>query len=92
MQSLYVEDLGKTFSKKDIFKVLVTDFMAGAVEVDWRDFFPYLKWVPNKTWENKIHQIASCRNLLMKALIRQQKKRIFSPVRSFSPLAQVGKT
>lgn len=65
-------------SKKDMHKVLVTDFMAGALEVDWRDFFPYLKWVPNRSWENKINQITSRRKILMSALIEKRKKEIAS--------------
>lgn len=78
IESVYVEELGSTLSREDIFKVLVLDLMEGAIEVDWRDFFPYLKWVPNKTMENKIQRIASRRNAVMNALIKEQKKRIAS--------------
>ncbi|XP_016666646.1 ent-kaurene oxidase, chloroplastic-like [Gossypium hirsutum] len=48
VQSIYVEELGTTLSRKEMYKILVIDMMAGIIEVDWRDFFPYLKWIPNK--------------------------------------------
>nr|KJB58382.1 hypothetical protein B456_009G207500 [Gossypium raimondii] len=54
VQSIYVEGL-------------VIDMMAGIIEVDWRDFFPYLKWIPNKAFE-----------MIMNALIEEQIKRIDS--------------
>ncbi|KAK4796654.1 hypothetical protein SAY86_028980 [Trapa natans] len=76
VQSIYVEELGTVLSKKEMFKVLVTDFMAGAIEVDWRDFFPYMKWVPYKSFENNIHQITLRRKILMRALIQKRKQEI----------------
>lgn len=75
---MYVEELGTTLSRKEIFQVLVSDPMAGAIEVDWRDFFPYLRWIPNKTMEMKIQRMDFRRGALMKALIAGQKKRIDS--------------
>lgn len=44
VRSIYVEELGTTLSRKEMYKILVIDLMAGIIEVDWRDFFPYLKW------------------------------------------------
>ncbi|KAI4366406.1 hypothetical protein MLD38_022287 [Melastoma candidum] len=76
VKAVYVEELGTTLSKDEIFKVLVLDMMHGAIEVDWRDFFPYLQWVPNKAWEDKIKQYAFRRKAVTNALIREQKKRI----------------
>ncbi|KAL0360772.1 UNVERIFIED_CONTAM: Ent-kaurene oxidase, chloroplastic [Sesamum radiatum] len=78
VKSIYVEELGTTLSKQEIFKILVIDPMEGAIEVDWRDFFPYLKWIPNKSFENKIQQMHFHRQAVMKALIEQQTKRITS--------------
>ena len=52
------------------------DPMEGAIEVDWRDFFPYLKWIPNKSVENKIRQMDFRRRVTMMSLIEEQKKRI----------------
>ncbi|KAJ0971363.1 hypothetical protein J5N97_019322 [Dioscorea zingiberensis] len=76
VDSIYVEELGKELSKKEMFEILVVDPMMGAIEVDWRDFFPYMKWVPNKSLEMKIETMATRRRALTKALIMEQKKRI----------------
>lgn len=75
---IYVEELGTTLSRDEIFKVLVLDIMEGAIEVDWRDFFPYLRWIPNKRMETKIQQLYFRRKAVMTALINEQKKRIAS--------------
>lgn len=76
IDSIYVEELGKEISKKEMFEISVVDPMMGAIEVDWRDFFPYMKWVPNKSMEMKIQNMATRRRALTKALIMEQKKRI----------------
>ncbi|KAL4332471.1 hypothetical protein GQ457_07G025850 [Hibiscus cannabinus] len=78
VQSIYVEELGTTFSRKQIHRVLVLDMMEGAIDVDWRDFFPYLKWIPNKSFEMNIQQKHLRRMALMNALIKEQMKRIDS--------------
>ncbi|KAI3504812.1 hypothetical protein L1887_26536 [Cichorium endivia] len=78
LESIYVKDLETTMKRDEIFQVLVVDPMMGAIEVDWRDFFPYFKWVPNKSFENKIHQMYTRREAVMKALIQEHKKRIAS--------------
>lgn len=78
MNSVYVEELGATLSREDIFRALVSDMMAGAIEVDWRDFFPYLKWIPNRSFERKIQNLSFCRKAITKALIRDHKKLIAS--------------
>lgn len=52
--------------------------MEGAIEVDWRDFFPYLRWIPNKKMEKKIQSMCFRRQAAMNALIKDQKKRIAS--------------
>ncbi|KAE8674738.1 Ent-kaurene oxidase [Hibiscus syriacus] len=59
-------------------RVLVLDMMEGAIDVDWRDFFPYLKWIPNKSFEINIQQKHFRRMALMNALIKDQMKRIDS--------------
>lgn len=74
--SIYVEGLGTSLSRNEIFEVLVVDPMKGAIDVDWRDFFPYLRWVPNKSLEMKIKRMEMRRREVMKTLIEQQKKRI----------------
>ncbi|KAG9153058.1 hypothetical protein Leryth_012317 [Lithospermum erythrorhizon] len=78
VSSLYVDDFGSTLSRDEIFKILVLDPMEGAIEVDWRDFFPYLQWIPNQSFENKIQQMDIRREAVMKALIKEQRKRIDS--------------
>ncbi|MCI03335.1 ent-kaurene oxidase chloroplastic-like, partial [Trifolium medium] len=78
VESIYVEEFASTLSKEDLYNILVVDFMEGAIEVDWRDFFPYLKWIPNKSMENKIHKVDLGRKHVMTALINEQKKRLAS--------------
>ncbi|PON70113.1 Cytochrome P450 [Parasponia andersonii] len=73
---VYVEELGGKLSREKILKILVIDMMEGAIEVDWRDFFPYLKWLPNKTVQNKVQNMSYRRKAVMNALITDQKKRI----------------
>lgn len=75
MESVYVEELGMTVTKKEMFQILVTDPMMGAIEVDWRDFFPYLRWVPNKNLELKIQQMETRKRAVTKNLIKEQKQR-----------------
>ncbi|KAF2324429.1 hypothetical protein GH714_013965 [Hevea brasiliensis] len=69
---------GIALKERGDFTVLVLDPMEGAIDVDWRDFFPYLKWIPNKRWEMKIQQMHLRRHAVMNALIKEQKKRIAS--------------
>ncbi|KAK1407512.1 hypothetical protein QVD17_39128 [Tagetes erecta] len=78
VDSIYVEDLKTTMNRDEVFQVLVVDPMMGAIDVDWRDFFPCLKWVPNKRFENTIQQMYIRREAVMKALIKEHKKRIAS--------------
>ncbi|CAL1396190.1 unnamed protein product [Linum trigynum] len=78
VQSIYVEELGTSVSRRGIFKALVLDPMDGAIEVDWRDFFPYLSWIPNPSFEEKIEQMHYQRQAVMSALIAEQKQRIAS--------------
>ena len=78
VESIYVEDLGTTMNRDEIFQVLVVDPLMGAIDVDWRDFFPYLKWVPNRKFENTIQQMYNRREAVMKTLIQEHRKRIAS--------------
>ncbi|PSS17231.1 Ent-kaurene oxidase [Actinidia chinensis var. chinensis] len=78
VESVYTEELGTSLSRHEIFKVLVKDPMEGAIDVDWRDFFPFLKWIPNKTFEMKIERMDIRRQAVMKALIKEQSKRLAS--------------
>lgn len=78
VESIHVEDLGTTLSREEIFEVLVIDPMEGAIEVDWRDFFPNLKWIPNRSFEKKLERMYTRREAVMKALFQEQRKRIAS--------------
>lgn len=76
MESLYVDGLGTTLLREDLFRTLVIDPMEGAIEVDWRDFFPYLRWIPNKGVEDRIRKMDFRRGVTMKSLVEEKKKRI----------------
>ncbi|XP_050231121.1 ent-kaurene oxidase, chloroplastic-like isoform X3 [Mercurialis annua] len=78
VESIYVDELGITLSNEEIINVLVHEPLEGAIDVDWRDFFPYFKWVPNKRWETKIQQMHFRRQAVMNTLVKQQKQRIAS--------------
>lgn len=73
-----MEELDATLPREELLKILVLDIMEGAIDVDWRDFFPYLKWVPNKSFEHRIQRKHMRREAVMKALITEQKKHITS--------------
>nr|ALI30657.1 ent-kaurene oxidase [Scoparia dulcis] len=76
VESLYVEELGTTLSRQEILEILVIEPMKGAIEVDWRDFLPYLKWIPNRTFKINIQRMYFRRQSVMTALIKEQKERI----------------
>uniref|UniRef100_A0A0D9WRD2 Ent-kaurene oxidase n=1 Tax=Leersia perrieri TaxID=77586 RepID=A0A0D9WRD2_9ORYZ len=74
--SVYVDEFGREISKKEIFNITIDDMMMCAIEVDWRDFFPYLGWVPNKSFETKVLTTETRRTAVMRALVKRQKERI----------------
>ncbi|KAF0901808.1 hypothetical protein E2562_006442 [Oryza meyeriana var. granulata] len=76
VSSVYVEELGREVSKEEMFEVLVHDMMMCGIEADWRDYFPYLSWVPNKSFETKVFTAIAKRNAVMRTLIKRQKERI----------------
>ncbi|KAK3133967.1 hypothetical protein QOZ80_6AG0543370 [Eleusine coracana subsp. coracana] len=76
VSSVYVEEFGKVISKEEIYQATVVDMMMCAIEVDWRDFFPYLRWIPNRSFETKVLTTEGRRTAVMRALINEQKKRI----------------
>eukprot|EP01018_Ginkgo_biloba_P040909 Gb_05787 [translate_table: standard] len=78
MESLYVEELGGKLSKWQLYDILVEDVMKGAVEIDWRDFFPYLSWVPNKRVEGSLKQMDIRRNAVVRTIVEEQKKLLAS--------------
>ncbi|XP_078432053.1 GA requiring 3 [Wolffia australiana] len=74
VESILVDELGREVSEEEMFQILVVDPMVGAIDVDWRDFFPYLKWVPNKSLENRINLIVERKMAVTRALIKEQRK------------------
>ncbi|XP_057830360.2 ent-kaurene oxidase 2 isoform X2 [Cryptomeria japonica] len=74
VESIYVEELGISLSQCELFDIFVRDFIMGAVEVDWRDLFPYLKWMPNNKFERRLMEIEATRTAVIKAMIREQKQ------------------
>ncbi len=63
-------------TKQEIFDACISNPMKAFVEIDWRDFFPAFKWVPNKGLENKIKAVERQRTLIMKGLVKKQRKSI----------------
>jgi ent-kaurene oxidase len=76
VRSVYVKEFGREVSKEEIYQTIVVDMMMCAIDVDWRDFFPYLRWIPNTSFETRVLRTESRRTAVMRALIHQQKKRI----------------
>ncbi|CAN6329009.1 unnamed protein product [Urochloa humidicola] len=76
VSSIYVEELGKVISREEIYQTTVVDVMMGVIDVDWRDFFPYLRWIPNRRFETRVLTTSARRTAVMRALVSQQKKRI----------------
>ncbi|GAB4825752.1 hypothetical protein Ancab_008627 [Ancistrocladus abbreviatus] len=76
VKSVYVEELGTTLSLQNILHILVLDVMEAATEVDWRDFFTYLRWIPNKKLEARMKNLEFRRHAVMKVLINERKKQV----------------
>jgi ent-kaurene oxidase len=74
IESVYVEEIGSTLSKWEIYEILVVDPMKGAIQVDWRDFFPYLRWVPYRDVEERMKRMDRRRNAVLRTLIEEQKR------------------
>lgn len=76
VSSVYVKEFGRDISKDEIYQIIVADMMMCVIEIDWRDFFPYLSWIPNKSFDTTVATTESRRTTVMRALIDQQKERI----------------
>ncbi|GAB4825731.1 hypothetical protein Ancab_008604 [Ancistrocladus abbreviatus] len=77
VKSICMEKLGTTVSMQNILHMLVLDVMEAVTEVDWRDFFPYLRWIPNKKLEARMKNLKFRRHAVMKVLINERKKQVF---------------
>jgi hypothetical protein len=63
-------------TKWEMFDALVDVVFKIIIEVDWRYFFHAFGWVPNKSLEDKIKAIKKQRTLIIKSLIKEQRKRL----------------
>ncbi|KAK1610887.1 hypothetical protein QYE76_034560 [Lolium multiflorum] len=61
VSSVYVKEFGREVSKEEIYQTIVVDMMMCAIDVDWRDFFPYLRWIPNTSFETRVLRTESRR-------------------------------
>ena len=71
---VYVDEFGRNVSRWQMFKAIVIDPLETVLDVDWRDFFPYLKWVPNKSLEDKITKVCQKRDAIVNALISEERQ------------------
>ncbi|KAG8094559.1 hypothetical protein GUJ93_ZPchr0012g18983 [Zizania palustris] len=76
VNSVYVDEFGRDVSKEEMYIATVEGMMKCAIEIDWRDFFPYLSWVPNRSYEARVFSAIGRKNAVMRALVKQQKERI----------------
>lgn len=73
--SVYVPELGN-LELWDIFDHLVVNPMKSAITVDWRDFLPLLKWLPNPVFEKQVVDVEKVRCFVVRALIEQKRRRL----------------
>lgn len=71
---VFVKEFGRNVPRLEMFKALVLDPLEAVLEVDWRDFFPALKWVSNKAVEDKVNSVAHKRDAIVGALIAEQRE------------------
>eukprot|EP00250_Pteridium_aquilinum_P015768 c22752_g1_i2 orf=280-1899(-) len=72
--SVFVKEFGRNVSKGEMYQALVMDPLEAVMEVDWRDFFPAFKWLPNNKVEGKVHAVNHKRNTIIGALISEQRQ------------------
>nr|BAQ20601.1 ent-kaurene oxidase 1 [Lygodium japonicum] len=71
---VYVKEFGRNVGRWEMFEIFVGDPLKAVIEVDWRDFFPALQWIPNKAVEDKITSVAVRRKAVIRALIEEQRQ------------------
>ncbi|XP_024515712.1 ent-kaurene oxidase 2 [Selaginella moellendorffii] len=57
IERVSVPKLGMEVTRWEIYRTLVQDLMKASVQIDWRDFFPSLKWIPNRKFEDGIYRV-----------------------------------
>ncbi|XP_057873300.2 ent-kaurene oxidase, chloroplastic [Cryptomeria japonica] len=75
VEPLYVEELGSEIvSVQDMYNLIVGDPGNAALEINWRDFLPFVnRWFPNKKLRKMLDDVTKRRSALVKALIRQER-------------------
>jgi len=76
VNSIYVPELGQEVSREELCEIMVVDTLITLAEVDWRDFFPYLSWLPNESFDTKVMTAEHRRTAVTRAIINQRKERI----------------
>ncbi|KAM0916902.1 hypothetical protein ACQ4PT_009911 [Festuca glaucescens] len=54
VSSVYVKEFGREISKEEMHRTMVVDMMTCVIVADWRDYFPYLGWLPNKSFDTRL--------------------------------------
>lgn len=76
VSSVYVEEFGREVSTAELCEMMVVDVLTSLAVVDWRDFFPQLSWIPNKSFDERVRPTEYRRTAVTRALINYRKKRI----------------
>eukprot|EP01018_Ginkgo_biloba_P001495 Gb_10061 [translate_table: standard] len=64
---------------QQIYDIVVGDPAKGALEINWRDFVPYIgPWLPNRPLHNKLRQLTKRRAAVVRALIEEERKLLSS--------------
>lgn len=80
VKPLYVEELGnKMVSVQDIYDLVVGDPGTAALEINWREFVPFVsRWLPNAKLHAMLNDVTRRRSAVVKALIRQERELLSS--------------
>eukprot|EP01018_Ginkgo_biloba_P001496 Gb_10062 [translate_table: standard] len=79
VESVYVEEMGSWVCLQQIYDIVVGDVAKGALEINWRDFVPYIgPWLPNRPLQNKLRQLTKRRAAVVRALIEEERKLLSS--------------
>eukprot|EP01018_Ginkgo_biloba_P041055 Gb_36654 [translate_table: standard] len=71
--------MGSWVCLQQIYDIVVGDPAKGALEINWRDFVPYIgPWLPNRPLHNKLRQLTKRRAAVVRALIEEERKLLSS--------------
>ncbi|EFJ16968.1 ent-kaurene oxidase [Selaginella moellendorffii] len=74
IERVSVLKLGMEVTRWEIYRTLVQNLMKASVQIDWRNFFPSLKWIPNRKFEDGIYRVERKRSAVTKALMEQHRE------------------